>query len=406
MNNNTATYNKDDDILIPFTASAAVSDALSRLGRTEDIHFSPDRRRLAIAGINKNKILILEIDITSEENTRRITLTDHLEISSDCLNQPHGVTWIDNQNIIVANRGGEAAILQLPDSKPSSRRVKIPALHIIHADEVDLLNTPGSVAVSEIGMSLHEIYICNNFSNYVSRHILDTRNNTVIRGGAILLCDGLEIPDGVTLSHNSQWIAISNHNDNSIFLYENTRELGPHSKPSCILRGVNCPHGLRFSADGQTLLVADAAAPFVYLYKSTNVGWSGECRPVTSFRVMNEECFTRGQYNPQEGGPKGIDIDFHTGVLVVTCEKQPIAFIDTGITAPPCSEVSSSKELTASQAERVRSVLLGQIEAVAQSRALITGRYKDEIRELHTSSSWRVTAPLRRLMNIFRKIHD
>jgi hypothetical protein len=54
----------------------------------------------------------------------------------------------------------------------------------------------------------------------------------------------------------------------------------------------------------------------------------GERDPVSSFRVLGEVTFRRGRYNPQEGGPKGIDIDCGMNVLATTCEAQPLAFFD------------------------------------------------------------------------------
>jgi hypothetical protein len=46
------------------------------------------------------------------------------------------------------------------------------------------------------------------------------------------------------------------------------------------------------------------------------------------FPVMAPEVFARGRLNPQEGGPKGIDISKETRVLVSTCEGQTLAFFD------------------------------------------------------------------------------
>ncbi|MFY8113419.1 MAG: hypothetical protein ACOVOC_04345, partial [Rhabdaerophilum sp.] len=48
---------------LPYQADEAASAALRRIGRTEDIQFSPDNRRLAIAGAKADMILILSVDL-------------------------------------------------------------------------------------------------------------------------------------------------------------------------------------------------------------------------------------------------------------------------------------------------------------------------------------------------------
>jgi len=47
---------------IEYTASGKVRAAISRLGRTEDVQFSPGGGRLAVAAFNQNRLLILEIE--------------------------------------------------------------------------------------------------------------------------------------------------------------------------------------------------------------------------------------------------------------------------------------------------------------------------------------------------------
>ncbi len=46
---------------IDYKASDEIRAAIAELGRTEDVQFSPDNRRLAIAGMNEKKILVLDI---------------------------------------------------------------------------------------------------------------------------------------------------------------------------------------------------------------------------------------------------------------------------------------------------------------------------------------------------------
>ena len=89
-----------------------------------------------------------------------------------------------------------------------------------------------------------------------------------------------------------------------------------------------CPHGVRFTFDQEFILVADAAARYVNVYRKDGESWSGTRDPVRLFEAMPPEVFARGRLNPQEGGPKGIDISKDTNVLVATTEFQSLAFFD------------------------------------------------------------------------------
>ncbi|MBL0038437.1 MAG: hypothetical protein IPP36_07305 [Nitrosomonadales bacterium] len=94
--------------------SDEVCRKLAGLGRTEDVKFSPDGRRLAIAGFNCNKILILELDCDFTDIHKNVVISDFVEISSLSLKNPHGLAFLDDKTLIVANRKGGASVLRLP----------------------------------------------------------------------------------------------------------------------------------------------------------------------------------------------------------------------------------------------------------------------------------------------------
>lgn len=154
------------------------------------------------------------------------------------------------------------------------------------------------------------------------------RHGRSIRSGEIVLKKWLNLPDGVCVSKDRQWIAVSNHNTHGVLLYHWSPALNELASPDGMLRGGYFPHGLRFSADGRYLFVADAGAPFVHIYANGGEGWRGSRTPAASVRIMDEPLFLRGRHNPQEGGPKGLDIDSAMNVLVATSEHQPLAFFD------------------------------------------------------------------------------
>jgi DNA-binding beta-propeller fold protein YncE len=313
---------------IEFTASKEVWGVLKDLARTEDVKFSPNNRRLAVAGFAKNKLVVFDVEISASASGRKVALTDFMEIRSSSLHAPHGLCFIDDETLIVANRGGEAPILSVPSSGAVDKKFEMPALQTIRRDQFHQLKSPGSVSVSRIDQNLYEVLICNNYVHYVTRHILETGEHFVLRNSEILLRKGLSIPDGVAVDRERRWIAISNHNTHSVLLYENTPRLNGHSEPDGILRNVNYPHGVRFTPDDNFVLVADAGAPYVNVYAKDGDSWNGTRDPVTTFRVMDEMTYRGGRFHPSEGGPKGIDIDSDMNVLVTTCEKQTLAFFD------------------------------------------------------------------------------
>ena len=83
---------------------------------------------------------------------------------------------------------------------------------------------------------------------------------------SVLLSKDLDIPDGIAQSADGQWIAVSNHNEHTVRVYRNSISLSSSSEPNAILGRINYPHGLRFSACGQYILIADAGLPFVHIF--------------------------------------------------------------------------------------------------------------------------------------------
>lgn len=110
---------------LPCTADARVWSALARIGRTEDLHFSPNNQRLAVVGHLKNQLLVLDVDVPPLAQGGTIRLIDCLEVRSDALVYPHGVFWTDDQTLIVANRQGEAPVLHIPRVAPPTRSLHV-----------------------------------------------------------------------------------------------------------------------------------------------------------------------------------------------------------------------------------------------------------------------------------------
>jgi len=313
---------------LQYAAPQSVRDAIGTLGRTEDVRFSPSNRRLAVASFLRNRLFVFDIDIASSLGATTVALTGGVELSSPALRWPHGVDFIDDDTLIVTNRRRGVALFTLPSGGRDVRSHEVLPIARWPADRTTLLDAPGSVAVTHLEKGACEVLICNNDGHTVTRHRLDRDAGYAIRHSEILLQKYLDIPDGVSVSPDRGWIAVSNHTTHNVLLYESSPALNADAEPDGILRRVSYPHGLRFSADGRHLFVADAGAPYLHIYAQDSDQWRGVRHPVATVRIMDDAVYDRGRENPEEGGPKGLDIDAGSNVLVVTSEFQPLAFFD------------------------------------------------------------------------------
>ncbi|MFA5504227.1 MAG: LpqB family beta-propeller domain-containing protein, partial [Vulcanimicrobiota bacterium] len=167
-----------------------VKEALVSLGRTEDVCLCPDRRRLAIAGINGNVILLLELAIDRSASGVSVSLANPMQVTSPELSSPHGLDFLDLNTLIVANRTGSVTLLPLPESGSKLAAYQASSLTVEPSDWTSLLRTPGSVTVwkkpDESFSSEREIFICNNYANTVTRHQFSSTGQIVARSEVLL----------------------------------------------------------------------------------------------------------------------------------------------------------------------------------------------------------------------------
>ena len=312
---------------VQYSASVAARRVIADIGRTEDVQFSPSNRRLAVAAFHNNRIAVFDIAISRSAGKPQVALDGVVEIEAETLKGPHGLCFLDEDTLVVANREGSVEVFSVPTAGAATNGSAITRRTIVGGPSGRII-TPGSVAAIALDGDTIELLVCNNYVNSVTRHLLDRRGDFAATADETLLQRGLDVPDGIAFSPDHRWIAVSNHNTHSVLLYDRSRRLGPDSEPDGLLRNVLCPHGVRFTFDQEFILVADAAARYVNVYKKDGESWSGTRDPVRLFEAMPPDVFARGRLNPQEGGPKGIDISKDTNVLVATTEFQPLAFFD------------------------------------------------------------------------------
>jgi hypothetical protein len=317
---------------ISYDASSEIHSVISGISRTEDLKLSPDNSRLAIVDFVCNKIFLFSVRIQvldSSDVSPGIEILDYSVITSDSFQNPHGVAFLGNDNLIVCNRAADVCLFRIPTPGVYPRERKLKPYKTISGkgDLLAKVKTPGSVDCYQLDDNSYRVMVCNNHWHFISSHIIKPGKTARIINQGTLIQNALRIPDGVSISHDTDWIAISNHVDGEILIYKNTAELNSKTKAAAVLKGVVCPHGVRFSPDGK-VLVADAASQYLHVYESDNGNWNGEQYPARSIRIMDDETFYNGRYDSREGGLKGIDIDNTGRVLVTTHRFGVLGFYD------------------------------------------------------------------------------
>ena len=309
--------------------SAVAREALERIGRTEDIRFSPSNNRIAIAGYAHASCFILDVVIDRRSDRPVVRINDYVELRSpDGLKAPHGFDFLDEETLVVANREGLVSIFDISGRQQGERvMTRAPKRVLGRAGLFSSIHSPGSVAVVKTGGETAELLVCHNYKHRVSRHPVSFAGGTIRpQAGAIVIERGLLVPDGVAVSPDQRWIAVSSHLSRCVMIYDRTIGLDRNKEPDGRAFGVSYPHGLRFAPDGRSLYVADAGAPLMGRFESADGNWAGPRDAVDLFRVLDDETFAKGRSNIEEGGPKGLDLDITGAVMAVTCEEQALAF--------------------------------------------------------------------------------
>jgi Lipoprotein LpqB beta-propeller domain len=386
---------------IAFDAPPEVRAALEALGRTEDVRFAPSGRRLALAAYRKDRIAVADVEITVSASGPKVAVTRLEQIASSSLREPHGLDFLDEETLVVGNRRGGVVVLRLPSAGSAESVTWVEPLCAVGEEASD---GPGSVLVESRDPGRRGVLVCNNFTSTITRHAVEP--GWALGAAEVVARRWIDLPDGLALSRDGRLLATSNHNSHSVLVHAYPTA-GDDDDPVGVLRGVLYPHGLRFSADDRYLLVADAGRPYVRVFASPGDGWRDVGYPRAAIRVMDDETFARGQLNPQEGGPKGIDIHPHTNVLAVTAECLPLAFFDVDAALEQDSAAESDdlvqyelyllaeKDAMKAAAAEDRSQLMAKISLLRETvdRMVAKSSNLGDVQE--SSRSKRVTKPLR-----------
>jgi len=312
----------EDRVLAIFNGTSIRADSsisVSKMGRTEDLRFSPDRTRLAVVSFNHHKIFIFEISLMNQGSTKYLKINDYVEYKSAAFKYPHGMVWIDDNTIAVTSRGGKTDLFKLPSRSSVHQQAELKSI-----TSFGIVRAPSSITVRK-SQNILQLLIVSNPANSITISDLSLSNMKVTKE-RVFLKHHLNLPDGIALSSDSKFIAVSNHNGHNILIYEYSDDLNESSNPVAILNGVGYPHGLVFN--GTSLLVTDAGSPFISVYESNNGIWSNQDDSAFKIQMMSDEAFKLGNISVHEGGFKGIDIVSEWQIAAVTCSNCPLAFYD------------------------------------------------------------------------------
>lgn len=387
---------------ISFETTGEILSIVNAIGRTEDLAFSPDNLKLAIASYELNKVLVFNIEVDISSIQPKAQLSNLCEINSSSFNLPHGIAWINNETIIVANRASNAVVIKIPNFSCTSSIVELAALQTLpHIKESSPHSTDCIDAIS-LGDGLYEVFICSNDGNYVSHYILNENDNFSVKASAFLLKKNIKIPDGIKLSQDSNWLAVSNHDTHQAFVYKNSQTLGCEALPNAILHGTNYPHGITFSNDQQIIFLADAGSPYVYVYVCNNSQWSGDYYPAAKIRIMDDETFKLGHTNKQEGGAKGVSLNSDSNLMAITCGTRPVAFfyVKELIESLQKNSIEVPNRQTQNTGNMITKSLLRITENMKITFNELATAHQHQIYLLKSSHSWKVTSPLRKIKTL------
>src|SRR3989344_2306410 len=159
--------------------------------------------RHCVHGANRRCELVVRMDCQFENGQKVLYLTDAVEVASTSLQRPHGLCWISNSIIAVASREGNVSLFDIPPADRLTALHTLEPLSVIGKQETELLSTPGSLCARDLGAGLHELWVCNGFSHYVTHHLLNAAAGFSHLDAQLLMQHGLEVPDGVALDLNA-----------------------------------------------------------------------------------------------------------------------------------------------------------------------------------------------------------
>ena len=279
--------------------------------RFEGIGFSPDGNVLGVVTSDTNTVYLFRRQ--PEGNFERSPFCT-IGGASSRLNYPHDLSFAsdgDTELLAVAQRVGAISIFKKDTATGAYGGT--PEFEICGSKTK--LNYSDGVAF--VPPNHDYLAACNLQTDRVSFYRKTSGCEFKSRPVFVLADRSLVSPDGLAFSSGGKWLAVANHGNHTVSVFQRRRTLlgklryGP--RPVTVIgdEGLRHPHSVAFTAAGNYLVVTNAGANYFNVYcpvwDGATLRWSQS--PVLRKTVGPETVFKEvNARNKMEGGPKGIAI--------------------------------------------------------------------------------------------------
>ncbi|HVQ36919.1 MAG TPA: beta-propeller fold lactonase family protein [Pyrinomonadaceae bacterium] len=295
----------------------------NELERFEGVGFSSSGNIMGIASSDTNTVFLFR-----RKENGLFEDKPYWSISgpSSGLDYPHDVSFsgseADTELLAVAQRRGAITIYEKNRDNDNYSTEPIfeicgPATNLNHSD-----------GVAFVPPANDHLAACNLTTGSISfyRRLSISPIRFTVEPVFELKHPSLRDPDGLAFSPSGRWLALANHGNHSVSIFERRRtggskgelEYGP--EPHAIIEdpGLRHPHSVAFTPKGNHLAVTNAGANYFSVYglklRNFKLQWSHS--PVTQKTMGPEDVFREiNARNKMEGGPKGLAI--HKNTLAV-----------------------------------------------------------------------------------------
>jgi len=321
--------------MLKMVPHVGLDDSFNHALRSEDIRFSPSGRVLAVVATSGN-IFLFAVDT----NTRPIRVTRAADLRSTSLALPHGIDFINEDTVVVANRRGWLTFYRIPEVAAWKDQMTVEPIYEMasswFADKGTtrkvkgrMINCgPGSVRVHD-----NQLFVCCNYKSTMTAHPFELQSGKIKTGdGTLMAREGLEIPDGLALSRDGRWMAVGDHEFHRILIFH-----GANHSPLCELSDAELshPHGICFDPTGRALYVADAGERQLHVFVSADDWSTTMTRSTFKLPAVDADAFLKTkdsvaeEHRSLEGGIKGLDVDSSGRIVVTTCQNQMLRFFES-----------------------------------------------------------------------------
>jgi DNA-binding beta-propeller fold protein YncE len=287
----------------------------SHLQRFEGIAFSSSGNIIGVATSDTNTVFLFRRKANGQFEDSPYWSIDGPRSG---LNYPHDVSFSmsgDSELLAVAQRGGAITIYE--KNRANENFGPEPVFEI--CGPKTKLNYSDGVAF----VPPHDDYLaaCNLAIGSISFYRRISRSPIVFKLEPVfeLRHRSLSNPDGIAFSQCGRWLAVANHGNHSVSIFqrrngilsEGKSKYGP--RPVTIIKdpGLRHPHSVAFTPETNHLVVTNAGANYFSVYEpqshNAKMHWSQS--PLVQKTVGPDSIFKEvNARNKMEGGPKGVAI--------------------------------------------------------------------------------------------------